>query len=163
MRIAFERLSVIVAEDDPFWRRLVAAWLEAFGARRVRLAADGAEALAMARSEPPDLVITDWEMPRLDGVALARALRDRDRSPCPFVPIVMLSSTGERARVVHALKAGLNAYLVKPVTAQALYERLLAALADTRPFVETPVYFGPDRTKPFAPQIDPPLADDREA
>lgn len=155
MRVAFERLSIIVAEDDPFWRRLVEAWLEAFGARGVRAFADGAAAWEAFRAAPADLVVTDREMPVLDGLGLARRLRDRTRSPAPMVPIVMLSSHGEKRRVVQALRTGINGYLVKPTTPRAFYEHLLGVLADTRPFVATPSYFGPDRTRPFAPVSAP--------
>ncbi|WP_372425665.1 response regulator [Salinarimonas chemoclinalis] len=150
MRIAFENLSFVVAEDDPFWRRLVVAWLEACGARSVRDTADGARALALMREAPADVVVTDWEMPGLDGIALTKALRDRAASPNAFVPILMLTAYGERGRVMRAMRAGVNGYLVKPVTPRAFYERLLAVLADTRPFVATPHYFGPDRSRPQA-------------
>lgn len=156
MRIAFERLSILVVEDDPFWRQLLAAWLEAFGARGVREASDGAQALDSFLSQPADVVITDWEMPGLDGLALTRRLRDRASSPSPFVPILMATSYHERSRVLRAMRVGVSGYIVKPMTPQALYERLLAILADTRPFVATPHYFGPDRSGPSA------LVPDRE-
>jgi len=155
MRIAFERLSVVVAEDDPFWRRLIVAWLEAFGAKSVRAAADGTRALELIRAAPADIVVTDWEMPDLDGIALTRRLRDRATSPSPFVPILMVTSHGERGRVLKAMRAGVSGYLVKPATPQAFYERLLAILADDRPFVATPHYFGPDRSRPQSFAADP--------
>lgn len=156
MRIAFERLGFLVCDDDPVWRALLVARLEAFGARAVRQASDGAQALEMFRVAPADVVVTDWEMPGLDGLALTKALRDRATSPNPFVPILMVSSYGERARVLKAMRAGISGYVVKPVSPQAFYERLLAILADTRPFMATPHYFGPDRTVPSA------LVPDRE-
>ncbi|WP_349368110.1 response regulator [Salinarimonas sp.] len=155
MRIAFERLSVVVAEDDPFFRRLLVAWLEAFGAKSVRAAADGARAFDMIQAAPADLVVTDWEMPGLDGIGLTKRLRDRTASPSPFVPILMVTSYAERGRVMKAMRAGVSGYLVKPATPRAFYERLLAICADTRPFVATPHYFGPDRSRPQAFAADP--------
>lgn len=157
MRIAFERLNFLVVEDDAFQRRLLLAWLEAFGARGVREAADGAKALELFEAAPADVVVTDWEMPGLDGIALTKRLRDRRRSPDPLVPILMATSYGERSRVLRAMRAGVSGYLVKPLTPRGFYERLLAVLADTRPFVSTPHYFGPDRSGPSA------LVPDREA
>ena len=81
--------QVLVADDDPAVLGLVAEMLEEEG-YAVRRAADGATALAQVESEPPDVVVTDVMMPRLDGLTLAARLRERG------VPVVLMSAVIER-------------------------------------------------------------------
>ena len=74
----------------------------------------------------PDVVILDWELPLLNGAEFVRIVRSPGVFPMSDVPIIMLSSHGERWRVVEAVRIGVNEYLRKPVSAQALLDRLTA-------------------------------------
>lgn len=145
MRLEFNRLSILVAEDDAYMRAALVAMLEAFGAQAIHQAGDGETALTLFREERPDIVLIDWEMPALDGLAVTRLMRDRETSPDPFVPILMISAHAERARVLAARDAGISDYLVKPVMPRVLYDKLLGLAVDQRPFVASPGYFGPQR------------------
>ncbi len=145
MRLEFDRLSILVAEDDAYMRAALVAMLEAFGAQAIHQAGDGETALTLFREERPDIVLLDWEMPALDGLAVTRLMRDRETSPDPFVPILMISAHAERARVLVARDAGISDYLVKPVMPRVLYDKLLGLAVDQRPFVASPGYFGPQR------------------
>ncbi|MCC5977528.1 MAG: response regulator [Salinarimonas sp.] len=145
MRLEFERLCFLVAEDNAYMRAALVAMLEAFGAQVIHQAQDGESALALFAEERPDVVLLDWEMPQRDGLSVARRMRDRETSPDPFVPILMISAHAERARVLEARDAGINDYLVKPVTPRVLYDKLLGLAVDQRPFVAAPGYFGPQR------------------
>ena len=88
------------------------------GTYRVTLATDGVEALEQAIADPPDLVLTDVMMPRLDGFGLLTALRDHPTTG--HVPIVMLSARAGEDSTVEGLEAGADDYLIKPFTAREL-------------------------------------------
>lgn len=154
MRVEFQRLSFLVVEDGEPVRRLLCAMLQGFGAQEVYEAEDGEAGLQAFAAAKPDIVIADWEMPRLDGLALLRRIRDPERSPAPFTPVIMVTAHAERRRVLQAVEAGVSEYLVKPVSARALYDRVLSVVADPRPFVRAPGYFGPDRRRAPSPPPD---------
>jgi two-component system, chemotaxis family, chemotaxis protein CheY len=147
MRIDFTKLSFLVVDDNPFMRRVVKALLHGFGAREVMEAEDGAVGLELFMSFSPDIVLLDWEMPILDGLEVARMIRQPTTSVNPFVPIIMVSGHAERRRVVMARDVGINEFLVKPISPKALYDRLLAVIAFPRPFIRTKTFFGPDRRR----------------
>jgi two-component system chemotaxis response regulator CheY len=151
MRVDFSRLRFLVVEDSEPTRRLICAMLAGFGAPEIYEAQDGPGGYEGFQALCPDIVITDWEMPGSDGLALLRRIRDPDASPNPFTPVIMTTAYAERRRVLQAVEAGVSEYLVKPVTARALYDRILSVVADTKPFVRVGSYFGPDRRREHAP------------
>lgn len=108
--------AVLVVDDDPVLRDLVADLLREQG-YRVATAADGAEAVRVARLSRPDLVLMDYEMPALDGLAATREIRSLPGRP---VPVVMISSRDDAATRAAARAAGIERYLVKPVSLDAL-------------------------------------------
>ncbi len=151
MRLEFDRLSFLVAEDNVYMRRTIVAMLEAFGAQKIVQAQDGKTALELFDQEKPDIVLLDWEMPETDGLTVARRLRDRARSHNPFVPILMITAYAEKGRVVAARDAGINDFLTKPVSPRLLHDRIMGLVIDQRPFIATASYFGPDRRRPSPP------------
>ncbi|WOB06031.1 ATP-binding protein [Piscinibacter gummiphilus] len=120
-----KRARVLVADDNADLRHYVQRLLEP--EHEVITAHDGAEALALARETPPDLVVSDVMMPRLDGFGLLQALREDDA--LKSVPILMLSArAGEEARI-EGLAAGADGYLAKPFSARELRSRVNGLLA----------------------------------
>lgn len=117
---------VLIVDDDPALRLLCAINLELEGLV-VLEAADGLSALARARSEKPDIVVTDVSMPRLDGFGLAEALR-RDRRT-RRIPLVFLSGETNVTNEARAEKLGALAYLTKPVDPLMLASRIVEVLA----------------------------------
>jgi signal transduction histidine kinase len=114
------RPRVLLVDDNADMREYVRRLLE--GRYQVSVAADGAQALAAARRELPDLVLTDVMMPNLDGFGLLRELRSNPVTRT--LPVIMLSArAGEEARV-EGLEAGADDYLVKPFPAQELLARV---------------------------------------
>jgi DNA-binding response OmpR family regulator len=109
-------LSVLVVDDHPDAADSLAEVLALHG-HRPRVALGGADALAMAESEPPDVVLTDLVMPGVDGFELARRLRERTGSPPVLVALTGCGSARDRERVI---TAGFDLYLVKPVEPAAL-------------------------------------------
>ena len=95
----------------------------------------------------PDIVITDWAMPIFDGLELTQMIRQPGANANPFVPIIMLSGHSEKKRVIAARDAGVTEFLAKPLSAKALYQRILNVVSNPRPFIKTKTYFGPDRRR----------------
>ena len=89
------------------------------------------------------MVIIDWELPLLNGSEFVRIVRSPGVFPVPDIPIIMLSSHGERSRVIEAARIGVNEYLRKPISAQSLYDRLVSILVKPRPVVQLGGYYGP--------------------
>lgn len=143
---------VLVVDDHSFTIGLIKDVLYASGAAEVTSALDGAEALALMRSCQPNLVITDWRMPGLDGLAFTEIVRraavTRDpRIPDPQVPIVLLSAHASARAVETARRAGVNEVVVKPFTIAILLKRLVSAMTQPRGFVVSDAYVGPDRRR----------------
>jgi two-component system, chemotaxis family, chemotaxis protein CheY len=139
-----QSLCVIVVDDNQYMRKMVRNLLMNCGIKEIYEAADGIAALDMIRTVAPDVVILDWEMPLLSGPELVRIVRSPGVFPMPDVPIIMLSGHGERWRVVEAVKLGVNEYLIKPVSAKAIYDRLVSIFAQPRPAVQLGDYYGPE-------------------
>jgi CheY-like chemotaxis protein len=146
-RIDFNKLRFLVCDDNPHMRRILRTLLHSFGAREVYEAEDGATALEMYSHYVPDIVITDWAMPIFDGLELAQMIRQPESKGNPYAPIIMLTGHSEKRRVTVARDAGVTEFLAKPISAKALYQRILNVVANPRPFIKTKIYFGPDRRR----------------
>jgi CheY-like chemotaxis protein len=144
---AFERLKVLVVEDNAHMRSLLRSLLASLGMRDIAEAGDGDEALILLRNRKCDLIITDLAMKPMDGLAFTREIRHSPTSPNPFVPIVMMSGHTEKHRFQAARDAGITEFLAKPITAQSLFARIAEIIDRPRPFVRCPNYFGPDRRR----------------
>ncbi len=145
MRMAakFAATKVLVVDDEHFMRKVVRTLLMSIGIGTVYEAQDGLDGLEQIRRERPDVVIVDWNMPQLDGPGFVRLVRSPAAFSYPDVPLIMLTGHGERSRVLEAMQLGVNEYLLKPVSAHALQERLIAVLTNPRPIIQRPGYYGP--------------------
>ena len=117
-------MRVLVAEDETIIRLDLRDLLERSGFEVCAEARDGEEAVALARSEQPDVAIMDVKMPKLDGIEAAR--RILDERP---IPIVMLTAYGQDELVARAVEAGVFGYLVKPFREQDLHPAIRTARA----------------------------------
>ncbi|MBF6589491.1 MAG: PAS domain-containing protein [Ktedonobacterales bacterium] len=118
------RARILLADDNADMREYVARLL---GQRwLVTAVGDGAAALAASRAHPPDLVVADVLMPRMDGFQLLRALRDEPRTRA--VPVLLLSARAGEEATIEGLEAGADDYLVKPFSARELLARVNAHL-----------------------------------
>lgn len=138
-------MRVLIVDDNEQMRRLLAHMLQAAGLVRLVEAATAGDAIASLRSPGADVMIVDWKMTPVDGIALTRKIRSGEAGCNPCVPIVMLTAHTEGARVAAARDAGVTGFVKKPVAAQLLFDRVASALTDSRMFVRTPDFFGPDR------------------
>ncbi len=112
-------MKVLLVDDSRTIRNLQRNILAKLGHTDVVEAADGVEALAQIAAGRPDLVLIDWNMPNMDGITLVRKIRETDTQ----LPLLMCTTEAEKGRVLEAIKAGVNNYVVKPFTPETLSER----------------------------------------
>jgi DNA-binding response OmpR family regulator len=112
---------ILVVDDDERFGRTVHITLQLAG-HEVSQAVDGQQALDAARALPPDLILLDWEMPRMNGIQMCLALR-----AVSSVPVVMFSGNRSNSKQT-ALDAGANAFLNKPFSSQDLLTQVESAL-----------------------------------
>ena len=122
--------SVLVVEDEPAQREVLAYNLEAQGFR-VSQADNGEEALLLVAEETPDLIVLDWMLPNVSGIEVCRRLKSRPETKS--VPIIMLSARSEEVDLVRGLNAGADDYVVKPYSVAELMARVRTQLRRTRP------------------------------
>jgi two-component system chemotaxis response regulator CheY len=116
-------MKIMLVDDSVTMRRIQKTQIQGLGINDVVEAGDGEEALRKLQENMPlDLILLDWNMPVMDGLTFLKKLRT-DNS-YKNVKVIMCTSESEKTRVVEALKAGANNYLVKPFTPEALKEKL---------------------------------------
>jgi DNA-binding response OmpR family regulator len=125
--------TILVVDDEPTIREIVRRYLERDGFK-VREAADGPTALRLLHESPPDLMILDLMLPGLDGLAIARRLRDGDPTLVTDgdVPIIMLTARSEEHDRLHGFELGADDYVTKPFSPQELVARVKAVLRRAR-------------------------------
>ena len=149
-----QSLCILVVDDNQYMRKMIRNLLVNCGVKDIYEAADGIAALDAIRTMAPDVVILDWEMPLLSGPELVRIVRSPGVFPMPDIPIIILTGHCERWRVVEAVRLGVNEYLTKPVSAKALYDRLVSITTQPRPSVQLGDYYGPEPRKLVADPVD---------
>lgn len=157
-------LNILVVDDMEGIRRLLSNSLHQMGFKSVLTASHGVEALRMVQNHRIDLVITDWNMPHMNGLALLKAIRALpERS---HVPVLMMTAEGEKHQVQLAMQAGVSGYMLKPFTTDALEAKLRKILtrtpADgTGPSTPPPVLIPARRPPSAVPSASPEAAPDR--
>lgn len=115
-------LKFLVVDDFSTMRRIVKNVLQELGYSRIEEADDGKTALPMLQAGDFDFLITDWNMPGMQGIELLKAVRaDAKLSK---LPVLMLTAEAKREQIVEAAQAGVNGYVIKPFTAATLKEKM---------------------------------------
>ncbi|MCU0424413.1 MAG: response regulator [Candidatus Kapabacteria bacterium] len=117
-------MKFLVVDDSPTMRRIVINALHSFGYNDVVEASDGQDALAILYTEKIDFVITDWNMPNMNGLELTKAIRND--ATFGSLPVLMVTTRGIKEDIVQALQAKVNNYIVKPFTPAVLKEKIQA-------------------------------------
>ncbi len=115
-------IRILVVDDMSTMRRIVKSILNQLGYNNIDEAENGKQALAKLKAEKYDFVVTDWNMPEMDGLALVKAIRSDDE--LKNIPVLMVTAEGKKESVIEALKAGVNNYIVKPFTPEVLKEKI---------------------------------------
>ena len=140
-------LSILIVDDSAAMRAIITTLLRSVGARSLQECANGKDALAALSANPFHLMIVDYAMPLVDGVTFVRSVRRLQPHEISMIPIIMITAHGDMERIAAARDAGVNEFLVKPVSSRALLDRVDAVLERPRLFLRTPDYVGPDRRR----------------
>lgn len=120
--MANKDMSILVVDDFPTMRRIVRSLLKELGFTNVEEAEDGQDALNKLRNGGFEFVVTDWNMPNLDGVEMLKTIRDEEA--LKHLPVLMVTAEAKKENIIAAAQAGANGYIVKPFTAATLEEKL---------------------------------------
>lgn len=147
MSYQFQKVKVLIVDDNQAMRQVTSMLLETFGIGKVLEAEEGETGFKIFQEENPDIVILDWIMEPIDGIALTKRIRTDSGSQNQFVPIIMMTGFSEKRHVTTARDAGVTEYVVKPFSAHDLYRRIVQLIERPRQFIRTETYFGPDRRR----------------
>lgn len=117
-------MKILVVDDSKTMLRIIKNVLLRLNYEDIDVAEDGQEAYEMFINNNYELIITDWNMPVMDGLTLVKEIRKLNAD----IPIIMVTTEGGKREVITALKAGVNNYIVKPFTPQVLKDKLESIL-----------------------------------
>ena len=115
-------MKVLVVDDFSTMRRIIKNLLRDLGFTNIQEADDGSTALPMLQGGDFEFVVTDWNMPGMQGIDLLRAIRADDS--LKHLPVLMVTAEAKKEQIVMAAQAGVNGYIVKPFTAGTLKAKL---------------------------------------
>lgn len=117
-----KNMKILIVDDFSTMRRIVKNLLRDLGFNNTQEADDGLTALPMLKNGEFDFVVTDWNMPGMQGIDLLRHIRSDDQ--LKHLPVLMITAEAKREQIIEAAQAGVNGYIVKPFTAATLKEKL---------------------------------------
>ncbi|CAG9296724.1 response regulator [Celerinatantimonas diazotrophica] len=117
-----KNLKVLVVDDFSTMRRIIKNILKDLGIEQIEMAEDGVHALSMVQHTQFDLIITDWNMPNMNGLELLKAIRKT--KSIDELPVLMVTAETKREQIVEAAKAGVNGYIVKPFSQVTLDKKI---------------------------------------
>jgi CheY-like chemotaxis protein len=154
-RLNFRGVSVLLVDRSHYCRSLVAQMLRAFGVQSVISCETGAEAKDQLKTNSVELCVIEADLPDMTGADLINWIRRENKEPLRFVPILVLSGYTQMRLLSTTRDAGANLLLKKPLSAQAMFDRLAWLARTPRSYIETKNYVGPDRRfKEVAPPDD---------
>lgn len=120
-------MKILLVDDSRTMRNIQKNVLKVMDNPQFTEAGDGNEALTVLAADPSgfELMLVDWNMPNMDGITFVRCVREKDKA----TPIIMVTTEAEKSRIIDAIKSGVNNYVIKPFTPDALLERIRQTLA----------------------------------
>jgi len=119
--------KILVVDDFSTMRRFIRNILDQLGYREVEEADDGDSALEKLRGTRFDLVIADWNMPRMNGLDLVKAIRADEG--LKTIPVLMVTAEASKENIIEAVKSGVSGYVVKPFSSDVLKEKIEKVLS----------------------------------
>lgn len=116
------KMKIMVVDDFSTMRRIVKNILKQLGYENIEEAEDGVQALSKLKTGGFGFMVSDWNMPNMEGIELLK--RVRADPALKDLPVLMVTAEAEKEKVVEAIKAGVNNYVVKPFTAEVLKEKM---------------------------------------
>jgi len=120
-------LRILLVDDSPTMRRILVNSLKRLGYDEIIEAENGREALDKLHAEQFNFIVTDWNMPEMDGLTFVKTVKEESNSAT--IPILMVTTRSQQEDVVEAMRAGVNNYIVKPFTPQTLKQKPVAQAA----------------------------------
>ena len=151
--------KILIADSDQQLATVSKLMLKGMGFSNIQLTTIGTKALAIFKGGGIDFLITDWHLKDMDGISLINHIRRDHDSPNPTMPVIMLTGRMEQSDVQMARDNGIHEYVVKPFSAQTIYDRLERIVEFPRYFVVGKEFVGPDRRNK---QVVPPEKDRRK-
>jgi two-component system chemotaxis response regulator CheY len=127
--VGLDRRKVLIVDSEYHTRKVIRALLLGMGCTRIFEASQGNSGLATIRAVHPDLVLLDWELPGMSGAEFVRGLRSDAAFTYARPAIIMMAAHSKRTRVLEAVRLGIHEFLLKPVSHDALRNRMLAVLS----------------------------------
>ena len=118
--------SIITVDDSSTMRRIIKNTLQKLGFETILEAGNGVEALEVMSKNKVDMMVTDWNMPEMDGLTFVKAVRAKDEYK--DLPILMITTEAAKEDILTALRSGVNNYVVKPFTPETLQEKVFKLL-----------------------------------
>ena len=125
-------MKVLLVDDSRTIRNIQKNVLAQLGHTEILEAGDGQEALDVLKNDKADLMLVDWNMPVMDGITFVRKIREIDK----ITPIMMCTTEAQKDRVIEAIKAGVNNYVVKPFNVESLAEKIDQTMAKVQAAAE---------------------------
>ncbi|PCJ98156.1 MAG: hypothetical protein COA45_08365 [Zetaproteobacteria bacterium] len=145
MLMTFKNLHILIVEDIDPMRALMKQCLTMLGVGKISTAKNGEEGYEAYLRGKPDIIITDWEMPGMNGLELTQKIRRAKQSPRKETPIIMMTGFCAKERITQSLDSGVNSFIVKPFSASDLAKRLAHIVNHPTDFIITASYSGPER------------------
>lgn len=120
-------MKFLVVDDSPTMRRIVKNTLKGLGYDEVVEAEDGKDALTKLYAEPVDFIITDWNMPNMNGLEFVKSVKEDDSLSA--LPILMITTRGNKSDILEAMQAKVSSYVIKPFTPPVIKEKIDSILS----------------------------------
>lgn len=143
--INIKGLVFLVADANPYFSRIIVGLLRSFGANTVTEVRNSFDAIQMLSSQKVDILLCDDKLPPHGGLQVTHAIRRKRDNENRTIPILIMAGDARESLIKIARDAGANMVMAKPVSATGLYDRLAWMAFNSRQFVETKSYYGPDR------------------
>ncbi|GBD39493.1 MAG: two-component system response regulator [Deltaproteobacteria bacterium] len=116
------KMKILVVDDFPTMRRIIKNLLKQLGYENIEEAEDGIQAYSKLKNNGFEFIVSDWNMPNMDGFELLKKVRSDPQ--LKDIPFLMVTAEAEKDKVIEAIKAGVSNYIVKPFTAEVLREKM---------------------------------------
>ncbi|MDO8378720.1 response regulator [Phenylobacterium sp.] len=144
-RLNLENAAGLIVDDNSQALDLLASVLSSFGMKDLQRASSAMEAMEIVKARRIDIILTDGQMPVMDGYDFVRWLRHESGEQTRTIPAIVVTAHSRRTQVMRARDCGANFIITKPITPKVILERILWVAQGRRMFLETDTYIGPDR------------------
>lgn len=148
-----KKLKILVVDPNAFMRGVVADSLRRLQVTNITAAASAVEAFTVGRTFKPDIIFVDWDAGRMSGLEFTREVRRNTTGISREIPIILLAASIDHDQLMAARQAGINEFLLKPVSAQGVLSRIEEVEMRPRRFIDSRNYVGPCRRRKDDPNF----------